>query len=187
MDLIHAAVQGDRQATGRLVSGLLPRVEYLVRYLVRGDADTDDISQEALVAILRGLGTFRATGPLQAWVDRVVVRSTFAFIRRRSSERQAGRASVALPAIDPGSLSSGAEEYLAARRAAALLDQLPRDQRNAMLLHHVLEMSVPEIAAQVAAPPETVKSWLRRGRMRLRRKGFIVEGKRARKPEVGTR
>src|SRR5262245_38204484 len=47
--LAEAAARGDRKAAEALLRALLPRVRNLVRYFVRGDAEVDDISQEALV------------------------------------------------------------------------------------------------------------------------------------------
>jgi RNA polymerase sigma-70 factor (ECF subfamily) len=51
---------------------------------------------------------------------------------------------------------------------ARALDTLPFEQRHALVLHHVLEMSVPEVAEEMRAPIETVRSRLRLGRVRLR-------------------
>jgi len=171
-DLVVAAVHGDRRAAERLLTDLVPRVRNLVRYLVRGDDDTDDISQEALVAILRGLGSYRAEGTLQSWADRIVVRATFAFIRKRRSEPASGRAT--LRDVDGMALTVLPDEYLTRRRAVAVLDELPQEQRHALVLHHVLEMSVPEIAVQLSVPAETVRSRLRLGRSRLREKEITV-------------
>jgi RNA polymerase sigma-70 factor (ECF subfamily) len=83
---ITAAASGDRTAAESLCRELLPRVRNLVRYLVRGDARVDDIAQEALIAVLRGLATYRGDGRFEAWVDRVVARSTFAALRRLRAE-----------------------------------------------------------------------------------------------------
>src|ERR1700759_1146663 len=90
---ISAAVRGDRAAAQELCRELLPRVRNLVRYLLRGDSRVDDIAQEALIAVLRGLATFRGDGQFNSWVDRVVARTTFAAIRRIRAETQPGERS----------------------------------------------------------------------------------------------
>ena len=74
---IDAAVRGDRRAAGSLLQERLPRVRNLVRYLVRGDDHVDDIAQQALLAILRGLPTFEGTGSFPAWCDRITAREAF--------------------------------------------------------------------------------------------------------------
>jgi RNA polymerase sigma-70 factor (ECF subfamily) len=171
---IEAAVRGDSRAAERLLTSLLPRVRNLVRYLVRGDREIDDIAQEALVAVVRGLGSFRGEGTLEAWVDRVVVRATFAYLRRRRVDAQATPALVADLELVGASTPLGPDEYLSRRRAIAALDELPVDQRHAVVLHHVLELSVPEIATELAIPFETVRSRLRLARARLRALGLNV-------------
>jgi RNA polymerase sigma-70 factor (ECF subfamily) len=167
---VQAAVRGDREAIARLLGELVPRIRNLVRFLVRGDSDVDDIAQEAMVVVLRGLPTYRGEGPFGKWLDRVVVRSTFADLRRRRAER-----SLVAIAEDPPVLAdhrAQPDEYLLRRWAVRVLDELPDDQRYAVALHHVLGMSVPEVAAEVGAPQETIRSRLRLARARLRARGI---------------
>src|SRR3954452_23115062 len=87
---IAAAARGDRAADEPLCRELLPRVRNLVRYLLRGDSRVDDVAQEALIAVLRGLGTFRGEGRFESWVDRFVARTTFTALRRIRAETQPG-------------------------------------------------------------------------------------------------
>ncbi len=154
----------DRPALEAVVARLVPRVRNLVRYLVRGDAEADDLAQEALVAIVRGLPSHRGEGTLEAWADRVAARATFAGLRRaRRARLPEGPALEALP--DPGGQP---DDYAERRRAVGHLDRLPDEQRHALVLHHVLGLSIPEAAAELGAPAETVRSRLRLGMAKLR-------------------
>jgi RNA polymerase sigma-70 factor (ECF subfamily) len=142
-------------------------VRNLIRYLVHGDQDVDDIAQEALLAVLRGLSSYRGEGSLESWADRVVARVAFAWLRRRRPERAAQLAiDIDAPhATDDATLP---DEYLRRRRLVSLLDCLPHEQRYALVLHHVLGLSVEEIALDTAAKSETVRTRLRLGKRRLR-------------------
>ena len=161
---VAAAVSGDRRALEALVTELLPRIRNLVRYLVRGDARVDDVAQEALIAVLRGLASYRGDGRFESWVDRVVARSTFATLRRLRAETQPGAEDVSASERDPIESSP----YEDRRELAAALDQLPHDQRQALILHVSVGLTVPEIAEAVAAPFETVRSRLRLAKATLR-------------------
>lgn len=161
---IAAAAGGDRAAAQALCRELLPRVRNLVRYLLRGDARVDDVAQEALIAVLRGLATFRGDGRFESWVDRVVARATFAAIRRIRAETQPGDHAVE----DDAMVAAGDEAYALRRELAAALDRLPQDQREALVLHFAIGMTVPEIAEAMAAPMETIRSRLRLGKAALR-------------------
>jgi len=163
---LAAAVAGDRLALEELVAELLPRVRNLVRYLVRGDTEAEDFAQEAMVAILRGLPSHRGEGTLQSWSDRVAMRAAFGCLkhaRRARNQLDAGADLEAIPHPD-----AAPDEYAARRQAVALLDRLPYDQRHSLVMHHVLGMSVPDIAAELGVPLETVRSRLRIGIGKLR-------------------
>jgi RNA polymerase sigma-70 factor (ECF subfamily) len=161
---IAAAAAGDRAAAQHLCRELLPRVRNLVRYLLRGDSRVDDVAQEALIAVLRGLPTFRGDGRFESWVDRVVARTTFAAIRRIRAETQPGDRAP----VDSDASDDRGDNYLLRRELAAALDRLPADQRESLVLHFALGMTVPEIADAMAAPHETVRSRLRLGKAALR-------------------
>jgi len=160
---IGAAASGDRAAAEALCKELLPRVRNLVRYLVRGDSHVDDIAQEALIAVLRGLGSYRGDGKFESWVDRIVARTTFAALRRLRAETQPGASDVA-DREDAAAPST----FALRRELAAALDKLPAEQRESLVLHFAVGMTVPEIAEAIAAPFETVRSRLRLGKAALR-------------------
>jgi RNA polymerase sigma-70 factor (ECF subfamily) len=157
------------RALEALLTEVMPRLRNLVRYLVRRDSEVDDVAQTALLALMRGLHTFEARGTFTAWADRVVARVTFNAIReRRAAAPPVGAELESVPA------SEGAPDYLARRWLVHLLDALPPEQRAAIVLHHVVELTVPEIASEMQVPSETVRSRLRLARARLRAMGAGV-------------
>ncbi len=166
-DLLRDACAGDPEATEQLVRALLPRVRNLVRYLIRGDRDLDDVAQEALVSVLRGLDNYRGDGAFRSWVDRVVARATFAWLKRRKLAEDRYDSTV-LETSGSEDTARPTDEYLKRRRVLQALELLPAEQRYAMVLHHVLEMSVPELAKETGVPLETARSRLRLGRRRMR-------------------
>ena len=164
--LVVAAQAGDRKAAAALLERLLPRLRNLVRYLVRGDQHVDDIAQEALIAIVRGLPTYRGEGSLSAWTDRIVARTTLGWLRRQRKLREREQESFDAQVLQPR--SEPADAYTLRRQAIARLDALPYEQRHALVLHHVVGLSVPEVAAQLGAPLETIRSRLRIAQNKLR-------------------
>lgn len=164
---IARAAAGDRAAAQDLLTELLPRVRNLVRYLVRGDHTVDDITQQVLVELLRSFGGFRADGSLNAWVHRITVRVTLRQAkkqrRERAQEAELGGELTVAPSVPPPP-----DEYLRRRDMVALLDALSEDQRHVLVLHHVVGLSVPELAQELAIPFETARSRLRLAMTRLR-------------------
>lgn len=163
---LRAAQQGDRDAAQAVLGELLPRVRNLVRYLVRGDREEADTTQQVLIDILRGLPTYRGDAPFEKWADRITARTTLALAKRRRTVRQreqeTATALYALPSADESA------RYLARRDLARLLDTLPDEQREALVLHHLLELTVPEVAETLGVPFDTAKSRLRLALKKLR-------------------
>ncbi len=164
---IQAAIAGRRDAAESLLADLLPRVRSLVRYSVHGDSEVDDIIQEAMIAILRGLPTYRGEGAFASWANRVVVRVTFAASKRARAERcQVDDDSAELAAMP--SEEALPDDCLLHREVVELLEHLSDEQRRALLLHYVMGMSIPEMAEALEVPFETVRSRLRTGKAHLR-------------------
>ncbi len=168
---VRAAIEGDEDATRDLLTEILPRVRNLVRYLVRGDEDVDDIAQDALVAVLEDLRGYRGEGKFEAWVDRIVARLTIARIRKRRFfwKRDTQYNSDLMLA----SGGAAADEYLHRREMVQMLDDLPQEQRYVLVLHHALDMTVPEMAEELGIPIETVRSRLRLAKARLRNNNAV--------------
>lgn len=164
---------GDANALKELLTELLPRIRNLVRYLVRGDRDVDDIAQEVLVVVIKALPSFRGEGTFFHWLDRIVSRTTLAEARRRRVERW----HVALLDAEvepPQSPLAMQDEVVVRRWAVKVLDELPAEQRASIVLHDLLGWRVAEVASELDVPHETVRSRLRLARKRLRAHGLAL-------------
>ena len=168
---VRAAAGGDRAAASELLRERLPRVRNLVRYLVRGDDMVDDISQQVLIAILKGLPTYRGEGAFDAWCDRITARETFRYLKRSRAEwaRRREAATELRETARAGAGPGDAARYESRRAALSLLESLPPEQREVLVLHHVVGMSMKEVAEAVGIPVETARSRARLGVKRLRR------------------
>ncbi|MFQ5556398.1 MAG: sigma-70 family RNA polymerase sigma factor [Acidimicrobiales bacterium] len=145
------------------------RFLYGVAYRLSGNHDdAEDVVQEALLRVKRGLVRYRP-GNLHGWLARIV---TNVFLDQ--ARRRARRPQTTLP-DDPDRVlagGQGADEVLAARdlpdHIQAALSELPGDFRAAVVLCDVVGLSYDEIAATLDIPVGTVRSRVHRGRARLR-------------------
>lgn len=171
---VARAANGDRAAAQALLSELLPRVRNLSRYLVWSDADTDDVVQLVLVELLRSFGNYRGEGSLAAFADRITVRVALHFVRKRRSEKQrTSSLSPELHLVSTNQYGGAPDDYTLRRQLVHYLDELPEGQRQAVVLHHVLGQSLPEIAETLQLPFETARSRLRLGMEKLR--GMLIQ------------
>lgn len=170
---MEAARRGDVAAFNRLVDAY-QSLAYNVAYRTLGQAETAaDATQDAFLAAFRGIREFRGAS-FRAWLLRIVVNTCYDCLRR-----QRRRPADSLEALveqehagEPLDPSPGPERTALQRETAALiqrlLDELPAEQRLAVVLCDVQGLSYEEAAEALAVPLGTVKSRLARGRAQLR-------------------
>jgi RNA polymerase sigma-70 factor (ECF subfamily) len=162
--LAELAAAGDRAAFGELVRRSLPAVRSLIRRMGAQPALADDVSQDAFIAALRAVATFRGESSFAAWVMRIAAR-----IYLRRSRGDARWVSLEEP-ISPDAIDIGKRRDAAAGldldRALALLSPA---ERLCVSLCHGAGFTHAELADELALPLGTVKSHVLRGTRRLRR------------------
>ncbi|MGH8977409.1 MAG: RNA polymerase sigma factor [Acidimicrobiia bacterium] len=161
--LAAAAAGGDRGAIDMLLARHLDRVHAVCRRILGNDQDALDATQEALIAISRGIGSFDGRSRFTTWCYRVATNAALDEARRRK------RRPVAVEHI-PERESREADP--AARVADALdidaaLTDLPPEFRAAVALRDLEGLDYAEIATVLGIPPGTVRSRIARGRAAL--------------------
>ena len=121
--------------------------------------ESQDVCQEAFVRAWQRWDHVGSLDVPEAWVRRVAFR--LAVSRWRRARTRASALLRAGPAPDVPALSPDAVALVAALR------RLPGAQREALVLHHVADLPVAEVARATSAPEGTVKARLSRGRTTL--------------------
>ena len=139
----------------------------LARWLVRDRALADDVVQDAMLRALRYYRGFRGENA-RAWLLQIV-RNVAMTRLKRGSEEAVGDASSAAAALEiahdgPETALMRQDEH---RLLHDLLDGLPVELRECLVLREIEELSYKEIARVVGAPIGTVMSRLWRGRKLL--------------------
>ena len=136
--------------------------------LTGNDADAQDLVQEVLLRVRRGLATYRP-GSLEAWLSRITTNAFLDEARRRKR-----RPSEPLPQ-DPDRVLVGADDAATTFAASTLsgdvqqaVRALPDEYRAAVVLCDVVGLPYGEIADQLGVPVGTVRSRIHRGRAALR-------------------
>jgi RNA polymerase sigma-70 factor (ECF subfamily) len=130
--------------------------------LICGDRQrAEDAVQDALLDVWGGR---RQVDDLSAWVTRAAlnrIRSGFRRVaaERRALERLASRAATSEPDAGDGGIDA---------RVARALVVLPPSQREIVVLHYLLDLSVADVAARLGVVEGTVKTQLHRARASLR-------------------
>jgi RNA polymerase sigma-70 factor (ECF subfamily) len=159
--LVSAARDGDRGALDALLRRHYDRLYAVCRRMAGNDADAADATQEALMAIVRGLARFDGRARFSTWSYRIATNACLDELRRRQRHPVAE-----LPDGDTASAGAGAfESDLSSRLDLdAALATLPLDFRAAVVLRDLCQLDYAEIAEVLGVPPGTVRSRIARGR-----------------------
>ncbi len=148
------------------MTGCVPALRRYARALTRDLDRADDLVQDCLERAIRKRSLWRPTGPLQAWLFRMLLNLYRNDLRQR---RRGGGAAVPLDglAIEP-SVPAAQHGRLALVEMERALATLPDDQREALLLVVLEGVSYAEAAHILGIPPGTLMSRLGRARAALR-------------------
>lgn len=168
--LVRDARAGDRQALDRLLRAHQPQVYAVCRRVTGNDADALDATQEALVAIVRGLARFDGRSKFSTWAYRIATNASLDELRRRNRRPVTsldGR-SEGDDRHEPVSPDASPDDAVADRdEVDAALAQLPLDFRAAVVLRDLCQLDYAEIAEVLEIPAGTVRSRIARGRAQL--------------------
>lgn len=162
-ELAGAASGGDRRALEELLERHLDRVHAICRRILVHPEDALDATQEALIAIVRGISRFDGRSAFSTWLYRVVTNAALDEARRR---RRRPRPLESLP--ETPDETAGVDAKVAARLdVGAALGRLPPDFRAAVALRDLCDLDYSAIATILGVPVGTVRSRIARGRAAL--------------------
>jgi RNA polymerase sigma-70 factor (ECF subfamily) len=164
-DLVERARRGDHDAFAELAGAAISRLDATAWLMLRDKDRATDAVQNALVRAWRDLPTLRDPDRFDAWLHRLTVNACIDEIRRVRRTR------LDVDVTDLSNLPSVAD----AASAIADRDQLERgfrrlepEDRAVIVLHHYLDLPLPEVAATLGIPLGTTKSRLYRGLKTMR-------------------
>jgi RNA polymerase sigma-70 factor (sigma-E family) len=124
-------------------------------------ADAEELAQEAFVRLLGRWDTVSRYDDPEAWLRTVAIRLLISRQRRQTVAR------LRLPML-AGRTQHADEPSPDGVTVHDALLRLPPDQRAVVLLHHVADLPLEQIARDLELPLGTVKSRLSRGRQALK-------------------
>lgn len=159
-DTIARAQAGDRAAMNTVLREQLPGIRRRVHRYVRPPA-ADDVVQDVLIAVARGLPSFRGDCSLASWCVRIAVRTSFHHLRSTQNI-------IPFPEdFEPVDQTSAAARFDARDDLRALervLTTLSPERRMVFILQDVEGYSAPEVAELLNIPVGTVYGRLRDAR-----------------------
>jgi RNA polymerase sigma-70 factor, ECF subfamily len=168
--LVIRAQCGDLDAFEQLLRRLHGPVRRYVVKLV-GEAEADDILQEAALTIYRQICHLREPKVFRPWAFRIATRVAFAYLKKAKRWREIENDPDLIRSM-AGVSSLGLEEFDS--DFLRLVDRVSPASRAVLLLHYQQHLSLEETAAILDIPVGTAKSRLSYGVSTIRK--FVIGG-----------
>jgi RNA polymerase sigma-70 factor, ECF subfamily len=164
-DLVERARRGDHDAFAELAGAAISRLDATAWLMLRDADRATDAVQNALVRAWRDLPTLRDPDRFDAWLRRLTVNACIDEIRR------VRRRHLDIDITDlsnPPSIADAASAIADRDQLERAFSRLEPEERAVIVLHHYLDLPLPEVAATLGIPLGTTKSRLYRGLREMR-------------------
>lgn len=175
VELIQCSLTGDENAFAQLVRKYQKQVHALAWRKVGDFHIAEEITQDTFLQVYKKLSMLKDPNRFSGWLYRIAARQCHAWLRKKRMQTQ--------PLEDTDiDLIEGVtySQYIAEEQAQAateaqrgivqkLLERLRESERTVVTLHYFGEMTCEEISKFLGVSASTVKSRLRRARLRLKK------------------
>ncbi|MEP1034159.1 sigma-70 family RNA polymerase sigma factor [Ekhidna sp.] len=157
---------GDRKAFELLVKRWNPKMLGRVYHTTKDASASQDIVQEAWIAIIKKIKTLHDPGAFQGWSLRIATNMAIDWIRSNQTNRKREEIRKVVQIEFAEKTNRPDEETIGALKQA--IDQLPKEQQVVIKLFYQENLSMITISGLLDLPLGTVKSRLFRGREYLK-------------------
>ncbi len=174
--IIQEIRNGQPRRFAALVDRHKDRAMTLAIRIVGNREEAEELVQDSFIRAFRSLGEFRGDARFTTWFYRILYNVCMTNVSRKRRQGM-GAAEFTednlLPEVpspeDETDVLARLEEDELRRRVGKAIERLPENQRTAVTMFYVQEMTYEEIARVTGQPMGTVKTNLFRGREALRR------------------
>jgi len=175
-ELLRGVLRGDPGADAALYETLYPIVAHALQKVLHQPPDYEDLVQAAFERIVRSLQKPSALEieNLGAWASAIAVRVALDGLRARIRERAVFNRDAGSADIAQAVPEREFEPQVNARRELNWLQgelaAMNPEQAEALMLHHVLGLELPEIASLTHVSESAAQKRLSRGHLELKRR-----------------
>lgn len=175
---IARAKEGDRDAVRFLYVRYSDNVYGYIRSIVRDEKDAEDITQQVFLKLMTVITRYQDCGvPFSGWLLRVARNAALDHLRRHR----------AIPTEDVAAMNGHSDDEALdrARSLRTALDALPEEQRNVVVMRHVIGLTPPEIAEQMGRSESSIHGLHHRGRRALKQELLRLQSAPSTTPAFG--
>ena len=184
-ELVERAKMGDQQAIAALYEKTSRKAYYLSLQLVKDQDQAQDILQDAFLKVFTNLNMLQQPENFQGWLDTIVINKSKDYLKKKKPVLFSQMTGSEEPDSEPdfederGYFSPEKQvDYQETKRLVQeMIDRLPEEQRMAVVLYYLENLSVGQIARLMECSEGTIKSRLNYGRKSIKAQVLALEKK----------
>lgn len=174
--LLNSYISGDKSAISQLIERHSRRVKEYIRMMVKDDDVADDIFQETFIKAVRVIdeGRYADNGKFLSWILRIAHNQVIDYFRARKQQKLVNEADAGYNVL--GTLRFAeptVEDEMVATQISSdvrrLIDQLPEEQREVVMMRYYSGLSFKDIAEQTGVSINTALGRMRYALINLRK------------------
>ena len=175
-DLVQAYIKGDQSAIETLINRHRSKVFTYILLTIKNQQLAEDLFQETFIKVIQSLrgGKYKDNGRFLSWVIRIAHNLIIDHFRKEKQMNSVSNDDTEVDLFNSKKLSDkNIEEEIVNSQIQAelrsLINELPNDQREVVLLRHYGELSFKEIADQTDVSINTALGRMRYALINLRK------------------
>ena len=175
-ELVQAYIKGDQSAIEVLINRHRSKVYTYILLTIKNQQLAEDLFQETFIKVIQSLrsGKYRDNGRFLSWVIRIAHNLIIDHFRKEKQMNSVSNDDSEVDLFNCKKMSdSNIEELIVSSQIKAeirtLINELPDDQREVVLLRHYGGLSFKEIADQTDVSINTALGWMRYALINLRK------------------
>jgi RNA polymerase sigma-70 factor, ECF subfamily len=165
--LMSGYLDGQLAAFEALYAVLAPRMRGYLLALCRDAVLADDLVQDTFMQLHRSRRTYEPGRPVTPWAF-AIARHVFLMHRRSTFRRVRFEGTLAAEAARSDYVADGSRAFIDREAVQRALSDVPADQREAVVMHHLEGWSFAEIAARLGIRVNAAKTRAFRGMRKLK-------------------
>jgi RNA polymerase sigma-70 factor, ECF subfamily len=170
--IIEQIMNGDKQAYTMLVKRYQQKVFQLTMGFLHNSDDAADLAQEVFIKVYQKLSSFKGEAQFSTWLYRIAVNMSINFQRKRKFQSFFRRIENEKESLQIAGENDADQQMMKDEQKKILktvLDQLPANQRKAIVLSHYDDLSNNELAEVMQLSVKAAESLLFRARAQMQK------------------
>jgi RNA polymerase sigma-70 factor (ECF subfamily) len=164
-ELIARSIDGDHDAYRVLVDRYKNALYHHSFAILRNEDAAEDIAQETFITAYYKLRSYNPQYRLSTWLFKIATNKALNYIKRAAHETRADDELIASIAAH----GPGPQQYAEDQELHAAVHRLASKHRTVISLYYWQGLSYQEIAHVLGAPEGSIKGWMNRAKLELRK------------------